>query len=216
MRRCVRLFPVERCCAADIKKIKTMAAEMVADVFKTGADVCPIQFAVDVDRRCNSDNVQRLEVINAFVDHIATPPHLVNLSAPDYTIVVQVVRNACGASIVEGYHELCKCNVRQCSAKGRGEDPGKEASGAVVGTKRKAQDGDGREGTEKRRSSGGKEGTRQPSMTLDGDQCTAGEGAEKEGVEECKYGAGRDVQGQGVEEGEECGAGLGGSSTVSA
>jgi tRNA(Ser,Leu) C12 N-acetylase TAN1 len=39
----------------------------------------------------------------------------VNLTAPDQTILVQVTRNAVGASVVTRYRELHKFNMRKCA-----------------------------------------------------------------------------------------------------
>lgn len=169
-RRCVRMYPVERCCQAAIEKIKPMAADMVAKVFKAGEDVRPLTFAVDLDRRCKSDNVKRAEVIDAFVDPIPRPPHTVNLSNPERVIVVQVIRNVCAACIMEGYHKLCKCNVRQCCEKWQGGDGtvvvGREDR---VGVKRKAECDEGDAPGEKRRAVGADEAGEE-----------GGEGASKE------------------------------------
>lgn len=48
-----------------------------------------VEFAVEYEHRA-SDQFDRLEVINKFVEPIPKPPNKVNLSKPEKTLVVQV------------------------------------------------------------------------------------------------------------------------------
>jgi hypothetical protein len=51
-----------------------------------------VEFSVEYEHRATG-KLDRLAVINAFVDHIPKPPHKVNLSKPHKSILVNVTRN---------------------------------------------------------------------------------------------------------------------------
>lgn len=76
------------------------------------ADVDSIQFAVDFEHRA-CEKLKRKDVIDTIAKAVPQPPHKVNLSAPQKTIVVQLVRNACAVGVVDGYKELARLNLRK-------------------------------------------------------------------------------------------------------
>ena len=43
------------------------------------------------------------------------PPHVVNLSTPDKTIIVQLIKSFCAMSVVDEYKQLGKFNFRELS-----------------------------------------------------------------------------------------------------
>jgi hypothetical protein len=90
-----------------------------------GEDVAPLTFGVDVERRSCSKFDQK-EVIDAFAKAVPAP-HKVNLSKPDRTILVQLVRNVCAVAVAPRFKELCKYNVRVAA------EPEEEEGGAAAG-----------------------------------------------------------------------------------
>jgi hypothetical protein len=68
-----------------------------------------LQFAVEFEKRAS--NIDRMKSINAFAG-VVPAPHKVNLSKPQRTIVVNVLKNTCGLAVVDDYKELCKFNIR--------------------------------------------------------------------------------------------------------
>jgi hypothetical protein len=72
--------------------------------------VAPLTFGVEVERRSFSGFDSR-EVIDAFAK-VVPAPHKVNLSRPDASIVVQLIRNVCAVAVAPRFKELCKYNVR--------------------------------------------------------------------------------------------------------
>ncbi|KAL6751892.1 hypothetical protein V8C86DRAFT_2767947 [Haematococcus lacustris] len=109
-----RLLPITHISFAGLDEIKVMAPKMLAPAFPSGEGAQQILYAVEYEHR-NAEKLERMDVINAFVNAIATPPHKVNLSAPALTVLVQRVRNACGASVLPKYRELHKFNLRKCA-----------------------------------------------------------------------------------------------------
>lgn len=67
---------------------------------------------MDFEHRA-SDKLKRKDVIDTIAKAVPQPPHKVNLNAPQKTIVVQLVRNACAVGIVDGYKELARLNLRK-------------------------------------------------------------------------------------------------------
>lgn len=68
------------------------------------------------------------------------PPHKADLSSPDLTILVQVVKDACAIGVAARYRDLSKYNLRELCNPDSGNagkaKPEKESSGqeAVQGT----------------------------------------------------------------------------------
>lgn len=110
-RCCNKFLPATHICYAGMDEIRAMGAEVVKGAFPAGEGVESIPFACEYDHRA-ADQFDRMQVINCFVDHIPKP-HKVNLSNPKKTVLVQVLRNACAAAVVEEFRPLSKYNVRK-------------------------------------------------------------------------------------------------------
>lgn len=124
-----KLLPITHVCFAGLEEMKEMAAPLVTPHFPPAAEGVP--FAVEFEHRA-CDNFPRLDVINAFVDHIPSPPHKVNLKAPRKVVIVQLIRNSCAASVVDDFREYAKFNLRQLTEppQQQGEQKNKGAAGA--------------------------------------------------------------------------------------
>ena len=56
--------------------------------------------------------MRRTEVIEAIAGMIDQPPNKVNLSDPDLTIMVEIVKGVACLSVAPDYEKLCKYNLR--------------------------------------------------------------------------------------------------------
>ena len=112
-RNCSRFLPVTHTCFASIESIKEMASKVLAGHFPAGEveGEKGVQFAVEYEHR-SFQGINRIDIINAFTDQIKCPPNKVNLTTPEKTILVQVLKSVCAVSIVTGYRELCKYNIK--------------------------------------------------------------------------------------------------------
>eukprot|EP00197_Chlamydomonas_leiostraca_P002346 CAMPEP_0202858320 /NCGR_PEP_ID=MMETSP1391-20130828/908_1 /ASSEMBLY_ACC=CAM_ASM_000867 /TAXON_ID=1034604 /ORGANISM="Chlamydomonas leiostraca, Strain SAG 11-49" /LENGTH=283 /DNA_ID=CAMNT_0049537229 /DNA_START=21 /DNA_END=868 /DNA_ORIENTATION=+ len=120
-----RILPITHTCFASVDEMKVLAPKLLGDQFPAEESAAAVEFAVEYEHR-SSDKFDRLQVINAFVDAIKTPPHKVNLKTPSLTILVQLARNSCACAVVPKYRELHKFNLRKCA-----EVPEEGAEGAA-------------------------------------------------------------------------------------
>jgi tRNA(Ser,Leu) C12 N-acetylase TAN1 len=102
----------------------------------------PLTFAVDVDSRA-CGRITRAHAIDVVAAPVPCPPHRVDLSKPDATIVVQCVRNAATAAVVPRFRELMRLNLARAAqvgaeemaaAGGGGEEGGAAAGAAAAAT----------------------------------------------------------------------------------
>ncbi|KAF6155265.1 hypothetical protein GIB67_019791 [Kingdonia uniflora] len=72
------------------------------------------EFAVLYDARANT-GIDRMAIINSVAKSIPEP-HKVDLTNPDKSIVVQIVKTVCLVGVVEKYKEFSKYNLRQLTS----------------------------------------------------------------------------------------------------
>lgn len=99
------------------------------------------QFAVQYEHRA-SPGLDRMEVINAVVDSIKTPPHKVNLSNPEKTILVNVLKTTCGFAVVHDFKALQKYNVQLLAAPAEAEEAPVEAGAEADKDVEQTKEGD--------------------------------------------------------------------------
>jgi hypothetical protein len=93
----------------------------------------PLTFAVDVDSRA-CGRITRAAAIEVTAAPVPCPPHKVDLTNPDVTIVVQCVRNAATAAVVPRFRELLRLNLARAAQLGADEIEAREAAeGAAAG-----------------------------------------------------------------------------------
>ncbi|CAN0901823.1 THUMP domain-containing protein 1 homolog [Linum grandiflorum] len=109
----LRLLPIEVSCYPSEEEISRAVAPIFAKYFPADASE-PQKFAVMYGARANS-GLDRAKVINAVAKSVPAP-HKVDLSNPDKTIVVEVVKTVCLIGVVEKYKELAKYNLRQLTS----------------------------------------------------------------------------------------------------
>lgn len=77
---------------------------------------CPcacVQYSVWFESRsCDGLKLDRMDVITAVAD-LVPKVHTVDLSAPEVTVMVQVVKSVAALAVVRDYHALKKFNLRQ-------------------------------------------------------------------------------------------------------
>ncbi|BBN15580.1 tRNA acetyltransferase TAN1 [Marchantia polymorpha subsp. ruderalis] len=108
-RHCMRLLPVELTCYASTAEMLKVAEPLIQRHFP--ADQPSIKFAVVCEARANT-NLKKMDFINA-IAKLVPEPHSVDLSNPQKTILVQVVKTACAIGVVQDFKELAKYNLRQ-------------------------------------------------------------------------------------------------------
>nr|CAD1840022.1 unnamed protein product [Ananas comosus var. bracteatus] len=109
----LRVLPAELTCYASEEEITKAIKPLVEQYFPSAATT-PVKFAVLYEARSNT-GIDRMKIINAVAKSIP-PPHKVDLSNPDKTIVVEIVKTICLVGVVERYKELLKYNLRQLTA----------------------------------------------------------------------------------------------------
>lgn len=110
-RHCMRFIPVEYVCEPSIKGIHEGTKKILQSHMP--ADGPALQFAVQFEHRA-SKSLDRMEVINSVVDAVpkVDPPHKVNLSTPDITFMVQVLKSVACVGGMPRYNQLGKYNIR--------------------------------------------------------------------------------------------------------
>ncbi|CAN1263998.1 THUMP domain-containing protein 1 homolog [Linum perenne] len=109
----LRVLPIEVSCYPSEEDISRAVAPVFAKYFPADASE-PQKFAVMYGARANS-GLDRAKVINAVAKSVPSP-HKVDLSNPDKTIVVEIVKTVCLIGVVEKYKELAKYNLRQLTS----------------------------------------------------------------------------------------------------
>ncbi|CAA6663572.1 unnamed protein product [Spirodela intermedia] len=106
----LRVLPAEVSCYASVDEITKEIKPLIAQYFPEETKN-PQKYAVLYEARANS-GIDRMAIINAVAKSVPEP-HKVDLSNPDKTIIVEIVKTICLISVVEKYKELSKYNLRQ-------------------------------------------------------------------------------------------------------
>ncbi|GKV16562.1 hypothetical protein SLEP1_g27190 [Rubroshorea leprosula] len=109
----LRVLPIEVACYASEEEISGAMKSLVEQYFPAETQN-PQKFAVLYEARANT-GVDRMKIINSVAKSVPAP-HKVDLSNPDMTIVVEIVKTVCLIGVVEKYKELAKFNLRQLTS----------------------------------------------------------------------------------------------------
>ena len=108
-----RLLPMQAICYANLvdftKMAKQVLKERLVDKLSTG----PRTFSILIEKRMN-DSLSKPVIIQVVGDLLSGTPNLsVDLKRSDTVIMVQVLRNICGISVIDGYYgaDLNKMNI---------------------------------------------------------------------------------------------------------
>lgn len=105
----LRLVPVEVVCKANLTDILAAAEPLFEKHFKNGEAKT---FAINYNKRHNK-NIDRSEMIDKLADLVSQKncKHSVNLSNPDVSVIVEIIKGLCCLSVVEEYIQLKKYNL---------------------------------------------------------------------------------------------------------
>ncbi|XP_010536109.1 PREDICTED: THUMP domain-containing protein 1 homolog [Tarenaya hassleriana] len=109
----LRVLPMEVSCYASEDEISRAIKPLVEEYFPVETD-SPRKFAVLYGARANT-GIDRMKIINTVAKSVPAP-HKVDLSSPDITVVVEIVKTVCLIGVVEKYKELAKYNLRQLTS----------------------------------------------------------------------------------------------------
>ncbi|CAE6097978.1 unnamed protein product [Arabidopsis arenosa] len=109
----LRLLPIEVSCYPSEEEISKAIKPLVEQYFPVETEN-PRKFAVLYGARANT-GLDRMKIINTIAKSIPAP-HKVDLSNPEMSIVVEVVKTVCLIGVVEKYKELAKYNLRQLTS----------------------------------------------------------------------------------------------------
>ncbi|KAJ3166871.1 THUMP domain-containing protein 1 [Geranomyces variabilis] len=106
-----RLHPIQRTCRPYEDDIKAMARPLLAPHFEGKKG---IKWAVEARVKRNS-SIKREVVIDAIAGLVGTD-HVVDLKNAEVTVIVEVLTNVCGMSVVRDYQALRKFNLEEIHA----------------------------------------------------------------------------------------------------
>ncbi|AED91806.1 putative THUMP domain-containing protein [Arabidopsis thaliana] len=109
----LRLLPIEVSCYPSEEEISRAIKPLVEQYFPIETEN-PRKFAVLYGARANT-GLDRMKIINTIAKSIPAP-HKVDLSNPEMTIVVEIIKTVCLIGVVEKYKELAKYNLRQLTS----------------------------------------------------------------------------------------------------
>ena len=102
---CQRLIPLERICYANFEQLLDTARSFIPPNFKEDAS-----FAVIFEKRLN-DSLDRSIVTRSIAEF--AKPSKVDLENPKKVIMLQVLKNIVGMSVLENYHAFKKMNISE-------------------------------------------------------------------------------------------------------
>uniref|UniRef100_A0AAV1UNI0 THUMP domain-containing protein n=1 Tax=Peronospora matthiolae TaxID=2874970 RepID=A0AAV1UNI0_9STRA len=138
-----RMIPLEKIGYSSVEAIKELATPMIHEHVKAyreeqkaaGTDE-PLEFAVEFKRR-NCTDLNSKDVIDTLVELVGEDKTKVNLTTPRSVLMVEVIRNTCGFSILTDFNRFKKYNVRSVIDPPR---PGQQTAKKGKGTHDKVEE----------------------------------------------------------------------------
>lgn len=112
-RFCKRFYPIDYSTTSAVEDMKTLGETIAREHFPKDIKD-EVKFSIDCERRAYSPDLERIDIINAFAFAIPQPPYKVDLNNPEKTVLVNVIKGTCGASVVRDYRALQKYNLLEC------------------------------------------------------------------------------------------------------
>ena len=109
----LRMIPIQITCFASIESIQTAAKELLELHLIPNLSKKTITFEIQFQKRICS-NVTREEVISSVADLLLQDDRYefkVDLTNPEYTIMIQICRTLCGICVVKDYQRFMKFNL---------------------------------------------------------------------------------------------------------
>ncbi|KAI9319594.1 hypothetical protein DFJ73DRAFT_329568 [Zopfochytrium polystomum] len=101
-----RILPIERCSAAFLADIITLAKKIVVPQFPSDS---PVKYSIVFNRRFN-DQISRVELIPKLAELVG-PAHQVDIKNLDRVILVEIFKGICGMSVVDDFYKYKKYNL---------------------------------------------------------------------------------------------------------
>ncbi|CDF32387.1 unnamed protein product [Chondrus crispus] len=124
-RHCIRIMPIHSTCYAKPEDAAKAAVEIVKKHFPPMvAEGKPVSYAISFRSRLNT-SAHREEFIKVIAKAIeeCEPRYKVNLTSPDVTLIVEVMKTSCCIGTFRHYYQLAKMNLREaaCPSKPKEE-----------------------------------------------------------------------------------------------
>eukprot|EP00240_Pyramimonas_obovata_P006446 CAMPEP_0118927966 /NCGR_PEP_ID=MMETSP1169-20130426/5335_1 /TAXON_ID=36882 /ORGANISM="Pyramimonas obovata, Strain CCMP722" /LENGTH=314 /DNA_ID=CAMNT_0006869849 /DNA_START=106 /DNA_END=1050 /DNA_ORIENTATION=- len=135
----MRILPVANTCFPSKDLIEKNVKSLVDEHFPTEEGVTPVKFSVVLEVRA-FNSIPKNEIID-LVAQMVPKPHKVDLSNPEKSLSVFIIKNICLLGVVYEYHSFFKynCNVLAMSEEERAEMCRKTtAPGTAPGPSKKA------------------------------------------------------------------------------
>lgn len=113
---CQRLLPMQKVCYANFTELINCTREHLKE-YSDNTTNSNDSYAIIFESRLNN-SLDRQTVTHAIADIVGTKWR-VDLRRPDKVILIQVLKNICGVSVLNNYHDRCKLNVQEFLNKGR-------------------------------------------------------------------------------------------------
>mmetsp|Transcript_5723 Transcript_5723/g.9881 ORF Transcript_5723/g.9881 Transcript_5723/m.9881 type:complete len:336 (+) Transcript_5723:218-1225(+) len=139
----MRVLPVTNTCYTSKEDIEKYVKPLIEEHFPAGEGVTPVKFSVVLEVRANN-SIPKNELID-LVAKLVPKPHSVDLTKPDKSVLVFLIKNVCLLGVVYKYHDFAKynCNVLAMSEEERAELCKKTtAPGTQPGPSKKLAEGD--------------------------------------------------------------------------
>ncbi|KAJ3260457.1 hypothetical protein HK103_000599 [Boothiomyces macroporosus] len=109
-----RIIPISDTCFALMKDIKEMASKRIHEFFD-GLE--PSTFVIVPKIRNNTSLKNARDELIQMVAEIVPTKHKVDINGAKYSIMLEIMNNVCGISIVTDYNRLKKFNLEQFENK---------------------------------------------------------------------------------------------------
>lgn len=123
-RHCIRIMPIHTTCYAKPDDAAKAAVEVVKQHFPSidGQD-SPVTYAISFKARLNT-NAHRDEFITEMAKAIDEydPRYKVNLTAPDVTLIVEILKTSCCIGTFRHFYQLAKMNLREAASPSKPKD----------------------------------------------------------------------------------------------
>ncbi|CAG9461660.1 unnamed protein product [Pedinophyceae sp. YPF-701] len=99
--------------------------------------------------RASGPDLGRLEVIDAVVQHVASPPHKVDIKGAEVFVSVQITRSLAMLGLAPRWRDFRKYNLRAAAEEAAGDGGGAAAGARGGGGERGGEGGAGEASAEK-------------------------------------------------------------------
>lgn len=131
-RHCIRIMPIHNTCYAKPEDAAKASVEVVKKFFPPiVSDDKPVTYAISFRSRLNT-NAHREDFIRVIAKGIeeCEPRYKVNLTSPDVTLIIEVMKTSCCIGTFRHFYQLAKMNLREaaCPSKPKGETQGAKSN----------------------------------------------------------------------------------------